>query len=138
MWVAGNHDHNGNITAQVEYSKVSDRWNYPDLWHTVTKSVTIDGKVITSQFVALDLIVMMGIHATTTIRQCPVQITGAWRRTQCKCTPISSSHGFAWFDAIMAESTVDCLWVYGPLPNAQRRWPPRFAREQYWKTNGLK
>ena len=110
MWVAGNHDHNGNIIAQVEYSKVSDRWNYPDLWHTVTKSVTIDGKVITSQFVALDLIVMMGMHVDRAKPGPNYWGMGAHPMQ------VHADKQFAWFDTIMAESTVDYLWVYGHFP----------------------
>lgn len=33
--VGGNHDHYGNITGQVEYSKHSKRWNFPSLWYTI-------------------------------------------------------------------------------------------------------
>jgi len=33
--VGGNHDHYGNITGQIEYSKHSHRWNFPSLWYTV-------------------------------------------------------------------------------------------------------
>ena len=35
---AGNHDHYGNVTAQVAYSQVSRRWKFPNLYWTHTFS----------------------------------------------------------------------------------------------------
>lgn len=34
LMVAGNHDYEGNITAQLEYSKKSPRWFFPSLYYT--------------------------------------------------------------------------------------------------------
>jgi len=109
--VAGNHDHNGNISAQIEYSKVSERWNYPHLWYTFTKTNTIDGKKVTSQFVALDLIVMMGMHSTDTA----VPGEHYWDM-EPHPLQVHADQQFAWFDKVMAESEADYLWVYGHYP----------------------
>jgi tartrate-resistant acid phosphatase type 5 len=50
--IAGNHDHRGNVTAQVEYSNMNDRWDFPSLYYTFT-----EGDV---QFVMLDTVVLSG------------------------------------------------------------------------------
>ena len=50
--IAGNHDHKGNVTAQIDYSGVSERWDFPSLYYTFT-----EGDV---QFVMIDTVVLSG------------------------------------------------------------------------------
>ncbi|VDL71310.1 unnamed protein product [Nippostrongylus brasiliensis] len=54
--IAGNHDHFGNVTAQVVYTKHSKKWHFPDLYYKVTfhmKNATVD-------VLMLDTIVLCG------------------------------------------------------------------------------
>ena len=50
--IAGNHDHNGNVTAQIDYSSLSARWDFPSLYYTFT-----EGDV---QFIMIDTVVLSG------------------------------------------------------------------------------
>ncbi len=31
----GNHDYKGNVSAQIEYSQLDERWVMPDLWYAI-------------------------------------------------------------------------------------------------------
>lgn len=43
--ILGNHDWQGNVTAQVEYSRFNQRWTMPDLYYTVTYTFDTDIKL---------------------------------------------------------------------------------------------
>lgn len=51
--IAGNHDHGGNITGELEYSKLSHRWNFPNLSYNMTKYVD-DMHEKTIDFIMID------------------------------------------------------------------------------------
>ncbi|XP_068720388.1 tartrate-resistant acid phosphatase type 5-like [Montipora capricornis] len=55
---AGNHDHYGNVSAEIAYSTHSERWNFPSLYYT--KSWRIPGSDLDLQLVLLDTIVLCG------------------------------------------------------------------------------
>jgi len=43
--LAGNHDYDGNEKAQVEYTKLSKRWNFPSLYYEFVKKSKTGGSV---------------------------------------------------------------------------------------------
>ena len=55
--IAGNHDHGGNVSAQIAYTADSSRWKYPDYWYTF--SSTQGG--VTVQVAMIDTVVLAGM-----------------------------------------------------------------------------
>lgn len=49
--VLGNHDYIGNIQAQIDYSKISKRWNMPDYYYHIDKKIDGGGSI---RFMFLD------------------------------------------------------------------------------------
>uniref|UniRef100_A0A0B6ZW14 Tartrate-resistant acid phosphatase type 5 n=1 Tax=Arion vulgaris TaxID=1028688 RepID=A0A0B6ZW14_9EUPU len=56
--IAGNHDHYGNVTAQILYSKYSKRWNFPNLYYY--KEFMIPNTDLSVGFVFIDTIQLCG------------------------------------------------------------------------------
>ena len=64
--IAGNHDHYGNVTAEIEYTKTqpienNGRWNFPSLYYTKQFHATnVDGQDISLDVIFIDTIDLSG------------------------------------------------------------------------------
>lgn len=85
--VAGNHDHNGNVSAQIAYSKIDSRWIFPD--YNYSKKFTIPDTQQTVQIVFIDTVLL--------------------------CNDGDEGQ-FQWIDQVLAHSTADWLLVAGHYP----------------------
>jgi hypothetical protein len=54
--IAGNHDHGGNVSAQIAYTQDQKRWVYPDWFYGFEKSFTDGGKNVTMDFLMIDTV----------------------------------------------------------------------------------
>jgi len=55
----GNHDHLGNISAQIAYTNFSDRWYMPNQWYSHTFNIP-NSPGVTAQFLIIDTIALTG------------------------------------------------------------------------------
>jgi len=59
--IAGNHDHLGNVTAQIAYSQSrATRYRFPSYWHNVTQRVKLGDKTVELEFLLYDTVIMAG------------------------------------------------------------------------------
>ncbi|XP_071478561.1 tartrate-resistant acid phosphatase type 5-like [Diadema antillarum] len=56
--VAGNHDYHGSVQAQIEYSNVSERWQFPDFYFA--ERFQIPNTTDTVAFILIDTIMLCG------------------------------------------------------------------------------
>jgi len=97
--IAGNHDHHGNVTGEVEYSKLSSRWVFPSLYYTIV--VPVEG--FTVQFVFIDTIVLAGLWDQEPQPRGPSDIVNAQKQWQ-------------WIESTLQASKADWLFVVGHYP----------------------
>ena len=101
---AGNHDHYGNASAEIAYSKKSSRWNFPDF--NYTKIWNISGTSSTVQLVMIDTVILCGLTGYDRDNDQP-------RGTE---TPLKAAQQWSWIEETLVKSTADYLLVAGHYP----------------------
>lgn len=94
---AGNHDHLGNVTAQIEYSLIADNWNFPSLYYSESFS-SLDGNV-TLDVIMIDTTTYTGVN------------TG-----DVYPTTVADTAQQEWIEAQLSASTADYVIVAGHYP----------------------
>ncbi|XP_021238651.1 tartrate-resistant acid phosphatase type 5 [Numida meleagris] len=56
--LAGNHDHHGNVSAQLAYSRHSDRWHFPHYYYSLR--LHVPGTNATARLLVLDTVLLCG------------------------------------------------------------------------------
>ena len=90
--VAGNHDWKGNVLAEIDYTEVSTRWEFPHFYYT--KRYLIPGGKDTVAFIMIDTVLLCGItddsdtqrQPSPPIDQQAVELQFNWIEDQLKDT----------------------------------------------------
>lgn len=107
--VAGNHDHMHNVTAQIDYSNHSKRWNFPDYYYTFTESFNTSHGKRTAQFIMMDTVVLAGLSYHDEENDIFVKAEGP-------LDEVASTAQFEWLKSTLEQSTADYIWVGGHYP----------------------
>lgn len=98
--VLGNHDHEGNASAQLAYSSRSSRWHFHSLYYDWVAEV---GNGLQAHFVMIDAVVLAG--------ECDAPPTGGDPPNHAE-----AQKEWAWIEKTLASSDSDFLVVVGHYP----------------------
>lgn len=105
LMVAGNHDHDGNVSAQIAYTKKSSRWYFPDYYYK--KSYTIPGSNATLDILMLDTVLLCGNTDPNDEESQPVP--------QSRDEAMYNRQ-FRWLNRELSQSTAKYILVAGHYP----------------------
>merc|ERR550514_1782985 len=120
--IAGNHDHGGDVGAQIRYTHDSSptnthRWQYPDWYYAVDKTFSVDGQQRTLEILFFDSVIGCGNSDVTledgTTKSLkgdempgPLEVEGA----------PTAQEQYEWLERKMNASTADFLIVAAHYP----------------------
>jgi UDP-2,3-diacylglucosamine pyrophosphatase LpxH len=108
--IAGNHDHLGNVSAQLAYSKMSARWIFPSLYYTKTISLPDGGDVL---FVFIDTCGLVDKNDSNQF---------AWIETT-----LSSASSATWV-IVVGHYPIYSVGSHGTIPLLVSKLSPLFAK----------
>ena len=116
--IAGNHDHGGNVSAQIAYTHDQTRWVYPDWYYGFEKSFT-DGETnaeVTMEFLMFDTVIADTVVVNGT-REYSAEIRAEHPHLRYVPDDMPTAEAqWEFLEAKMKASTADYLWVGGHYP----------------------
>jgi len=106
--LAGNHDHYGNVTAEVEHSTLSDRWNFPSLYHM--QSFSAPDKSFSLDVIFIDTVDLAGNGVTQDESDARYYDKLSFRPRAAAATQ------WDWIEEKLAASTAEYVMVAGHYP----------------------
>ena len=104
--IAGNHDHYGNVSAQIAYTGDSERWVFPEYYYNkVFKIPGTNGKTL--ELILIDTVI--GVGNTDHNKRRFLQPPGPAH------VPTAEAQ-WNWLTKTLAASTADYIWVGGHYP----------------------
>ncbi|XP_029850269.2 tartrate-resistant acid phosphatase type 5-like [Ixodes scapularis] len=103
--LAGNHDHDGNVSAQIAYTKKSKRWYFPNYYYK--KNYKIPGSDGTLDILMLDTVLLCGNTDPEDEESQPIPQ---------KRNEALYNRQFRWINKQLAESTARYILVAGHYP----------------------
>jgi acid phosphatase/tartrate-resistant acid phosphatase type 5 len=107
--IAGNHDHWGNVQAQVDYTKIAPggRWKFPSLWYKLDWAWTSDsGESRSLDILMIDTVNLAGLSSD--------ECLGCALPEPSNLTMAADQ--WSWIEQQLSASTADFLWVAGHYP----------------------
>uniref|UniRef100_A0A3Q1KC68 Tartrate-resistant acid phosphatase type 5 n=1 Tax=Anabas testudineus TaxID=64144 RepID=A0A3Q1KC68_ANATE len=101
--IAGNHDHAGNVKAQIDYSQRSDRWKFPSYYYELNFHIPNTGKTLT--------IIMLD-----TVMLCGNSLDYADEKPRGPVSLVAANRQLTWLQERLARSKADFLLVAGHYP----------------------
>ncbi|CAD5111450.1 DgyrCDS759, partial [Dimorphilus gyrociliatus] len=101
--IAGNHDHYGNISAQILYTNRSNSWYFPHYYYTQSHNIPFSKKTV--QFVMIDTILLCGNTGYDILYDQPKNVDNKKAKVQLD-----------WIENELKKSTADYLIVSGHFP----------------------
>ena len=113
LLVAGNHDHKGNVSAQIEYTTMdpTKRWTFPDFYHKQNFKDEESG-------VTLDVILIDTVQLCDMSQAEDESVPGYFHPLPLKAKDhtVAAADQWTWIENEMAASTADYLLVVGHFP----------------------
>lgn len=116
--ILGNHDHLGNVTAQVEYTKIDKRWYMPAFWYT-EHFVLPDNSTL--QMVFIDTVTFsesvdyVNLKNSVQNGEVPMEFLTSYENNRSSKQALIDSQ-LPWIEATLKNSTADWLIVNGHYP----------------------
>jgi hypothetical protein len=105
----GNHDYLGHVQAQIDYTKVSSRWNLPAPYYFKTYNVgqRTDGSMATMDIIFIDTVVLAG---NSDLQEDP------FAPLEGPADPVMAQTQWNWIEEHLNNSKADYLFTAGHYP----------------------